>query len=116
MSLGGDRRLGDLDMAGPEGLRQEQEWNKTPVPPCERRFDALFVERARLWPNAMAVEASDGTLTYSELDMLSSTLAARLQALGVVQCDVIPLFMTKVIILIFLIDSTLSLCARWPLR
>ncbi|MES1241816.1 MAG: non-ribosomal peptide synthetase, partial [Acidobacteriota bacterium] len=44
---------------------------------------ALFVEAARRWPGAVAVDFGGETLTYAELDARSNRLARRLAALGV---------------------------------
>jgi non-ribosomal peptide synthetase component F len=90
-----DGRLQDLDMSGPDGIKQAQQWNGIEIVQCMKRVDELFVERAREWPTLTAIEASDATLTYEELDMLSSRLAARLQELGVSKGDIVPLYMTK---------------------
>lgn len=90
-----DGCLQDLDMAGPDGIKQAQQWNDTEIVQRRKRVDELFVERAREWPTLTAIEASDATLTYEELDVLSSRLAARLRALGVSKGDIVPLFMTK---------------------
>lgn len=90
-----ERRLQDVDMAGPDGLKQVQQWNSAAIVQCTKRIDQLFGERAREWTTLTAIDADDATLTYEELDNLSSRLAARLRLLGVSKGDLVPLFMTK---------------------
>ena len=95
MTIKCDRWLQDVDMAGPDGVKQAQQWNSTAIVQCTERVDQLFVERAREWTTLTAIDADDATLTYEELDNLSSRLAARLRLLGVSKGDLVPLFMTK---------------------
>lgn len=55
---------------------------QTPVP--ESTVVALFLQRARTSPSAVAVSCSGATLTYDELDRASSSVAAQLLHAGVV--------------------------------
>jgi amino acid adenylation domain-containing protein len=68
-----------------EGERRTvvEAWNQTdaevPAEPAFRRFEAW----ARRAPDAVAVVAPDGTLTYAELDARANRLAHRLRRMGV---------------------------------
>ncbi|MFF4353033.1 amino acid adenylation domain-containing protein [Streptomyces sp. NPDC001530] len=48
-----------------------------------RRVHEVFADTAAARPNAVAVEAGDGTLTYGELDRHANRVAHRLRAAGV---------------------------------
>src|SRR6185295_6141357 len=64
--------------------RQLLAWSAgPPAPPAAQRVEAMFTERARISPEAPALEWDGGRLTYAELDQRSDALAARLRALGV---------------------------------
>jgi amino acid adenylation domain-containing protein len=72
-------------LSGPELSRQQDEWNRTLRPwPADRprgvhrRFAAVAAGR----PDAVAVRAADGSLTYGELERRSDLLAAHLRGLG----------------------------------
>ncbi len=58
-------------------------WNDTAVAIPRQDVASLFAVQARLRPDAVAVSAEEGDLTYAELDRRSSRLARRLAAAGV---------------------------------
>ncbi|KAI0197165.1 putative aminoadipate-semialdehyde dehydrogenase [Xylaria flabelliformis] len=58
-------------------------WNKTIPQPTESCLHELFRARAQAKPEAMAVEASNGNLSYSRLDTMSDQLAYVLRRRGV---------------------------------
>ncbi|HEU4881684.1 MAG TPA: amino acid adenylation domain-containing protein [Longimicrobium sp.] len=70
-------------MADEERRLVVEGWNATDAPfdatPAHRRFEAW----ARRTPDAPAVDAADGRLTYGELDAAANRLAHRLRRLGV---------------------------------
>ncbi|KAH8891258.1 acetyl-CoA synthetase-like protein [Thozetella sp. PMI_491] len=71
------------------------EWNKE-LPQCpESPVHQLIHERAAAQPNQEAVCSWDGSLTYSELDNLSSRLASHLITLGVGPEVIVPLCFEK---------------------
>ncbi|HSF42722.1 MAG TPA: non-ribosomal peptide synthase/polyketide synthase [Thermoanaerobaculia bacterium] len=78
------RPVGEIALCSPAELHQVRaEWNDTRAAAPELRgFHQLFAEQARRTPEAMAVVAEDGLLTYRELDQGSSRLAHRLLELG----------------------------------
>ncbi|KAJ5213571.1 hypothetical protein N7449_000740 [Penicillium cf. viridicatum] len=72
-----------VDMASPDDLVQLQQWNSQ-IPPADfRSLNDLVLTRCLDQPWATAVCAWDGSLTYSDLDGLSSSLAYRLRLLDV---------------------------------
>lgn len=68
-----------------ENMQKMASWN--PRDPFAQRQDScmhhLFEAKARAMPNSEAVCAWDGTLTYLDLENISSSVAQRLGALGV---------------------------------
>ncbi|HLL46445.1 MAG TPA: condensation domain-containing protein, partial [Longimicrobiaceae bacterium] len=79
-----DRRLSEIGlMAEAERERVLAAWNDTarPYPPLPAHL--LFARQAARTPDAVAVLAAAGPLTYAELDARADALAARLRGLGV---------------------------------
>ena len=70
-------------------------WNSTVPEAIEKCVHELFTEQARALPDAPAICAWNGGLTYGELDALSSKLAGHLIHLGVKPEDVVPLCFEK---------------------
>jgi amino acid adenylation domain-containing protein len=78
------RRLSELTiLSAPERHQLLLDWNDTAAELPGEDVAALFVEQARRRPDAVAVSAEEGELTYAELDRRSSRLARRLAAAGV---------------------------------
>ena len=90
-----DGLIRDLMLAGSEDIKFAQRFNSAPIKPSHTRVDELFVHRSHSWRELTAIEASDATLTYHELDLCSSRLASKLQKLGVASGDIVPLWMSK---------------------
>ena len=90
-----DGLIRDLRLAGSEDIKFAQRFNSAPIKPSYTRVDELFVHRSHSWRELTAIEASDATLTYHELDLCSSRLAAKLRKLGVASGDMVPLWMSK---------------------
>jgi amino acid adenylation domain-containing protein len=81
-----DRDLRDLPLLAPaERAEIVEGWSRTePEPEGEPLLHRLFELQAARSPEAIAVEAFDGThLTYAELDRQAERLARRLRRLGV---------------------------------
>ncbi|KAL7780525.1 hypothetical protein CFE70_010549, partial [Pyrenophora teres f. teres 0-1] len=78
-------------------LRQQQlwEWNHDVPPAIERCIHDLFADQAKARPDAPAICAWDGDMTYGELDVLSGRLAGHLVELGVGPEDIVPLCFEK---------------------
>ena len=72
-----ERRISELlRLSGAERQQILRDWNATGrvVPPAA--VHDLFAAQARLTPEAVAVVADDGSLTYGELDRRSNRLAS----------------------------------------
>ncbi len=79
-----ERRLAGLDLL-PAAERHQLlgEWNDTAAALPERGIAALFAEQVQRCPDAVAVSAEEGELTYGELAAWAARLAHRLAAAGV---------------------------------
>ncbi|CAA9959501.1 Non-ribosomal peptide synthetase [Pyrenophora teres f. maculata] len=88
-------KVADIDTTTPEDRQQLWAWNQNVPAAIERCIHDLFAEQARARPDAPAIAAWDGELTYGELDALSSKLAGHLVQLGVKAEDVVPLCFEK---------------------
>ncbi|KAL2815064.1 hypothetical protein BDW59DRAFT_177767 [Aspergillus cavernicola] len=76
-------KLQSLLGISPSGVEQIQAWNsRVALHRTERCVHDVIAEQCQANPSADAVSAWDGTLTYAQLDTLSTTLAARLAARG----------------------------------
>jgi amino acid adenylation domain-containing protein len=70
-------------------------WNENVPSVIDDTVHELVKKQVKLRPNALAVDAHDGTWTYAELDEAASRLAYHLVGLGVRPEDVIPLCFEK---------------------
>ncbi|KAJ4328811.1 hypothetical protein N0V84_000821 [Fusarium piperis] len=85
-----------LNLSGKQRMNQEFEWNSAKLDPCHRLVDEIFSERVSQWPDLLAVEGPDASLSYQQLDRLSSAGALRLRSEhGVRRGDLVPLLMSK---------------------
>ncbi|KAK4169038.1 hypothetical protein QBC43DRAFT_356593 [Cladorrhinum sp. PSN259] len=80
--------LGEIDVLTLRDIESIQKWNGSVSTPIDREHGSLVheivLQQCRVRPEAPAVYAWDGNLTYSELDNLSQQLAYQLATLGVV--------------------------------
>jgi amino acid adenylation domain-containing protein len=75
--------LAALDpMAGDEGRRVVADWNRTDTPVAAGHAHQRVEAHAAAAPDAVAVEADDGVLTYGELNARANRLAHHLASLG----------------------------------
>ncbi|UZP34631.1 hypothetical protein NXS19_002447 [Fusarium pseudograminearum] len=77
---GGDRALGQLRLLLPAEEAKLCEWNSVIPPRVERCVHELVLDRMVSQPEALAVSAWDGDLTYAELNHSSYQLAHHLVA------------------------------------
>ncbi|HSF39107.1 MAG TPA: non-ribosomal peptide synthase/polyketide synthase [Thermoanaerobaculia bacterium] len=85
IAAGPDRRLSELPLL-PEAERHQAlcEWSRTEGAfPEAVPVDELFARQARETPDAVAVAAGPGRLTYRELDRKAGAWARKLRGLGV---------------------------------
>jgi non-ribosomal peptide synthetase component F len=91
--------MGDIkpETAAPVAEDIEKIWCQNQAVPggVERCIHELFAEQAQARPDAPAICAWDGELTYGELDALSTKLAGHLVELGVKAEDIVPLCFEK---------------------
>ncbi|KAK8101384.1 hypothetical protein PG999_011758 [Apiospora kogelbergensis] len=71
-------RIADLDLAAPEDVAEMREWNGVVAKPLRALIHDLFHERAQEQPDAEALISCEGSLTYRELDDMSTRLAGYL--------------------------------------
>ena len=84
VATAGEQRLSALPLLSePERHQLLVAWNDTRAPYPARCFHELFAEQAARAPEAVAVVASDGQLTYGELERRANQLAHYLRVLGV---------------------------------
>ncbi|KAJ2989247.1 hypothetical protein NUW58_g3564 [Xylaria curta] len=76
-------KLDELPLLNDHDRSEILSWNKTIPQPTNNCLHELFRARARAQPEAMAVEARDGNMSYSRLDQMSDRLAYGLQQRGV---------------------------------
>ena len=90
-------RLSELPLlADAERDQLLREWNDTAVPfPAEARIDRLFAAQAARTPEAVAVIAAEGSLTYCDLDLKAERLARRLRGMGVGAETLVGLFLER---------------------
>ncbi|KNG89441.1 nonribosomal peptide synthase [Aspergillus nomiae NRRL 13137] len=73
----------DITMTGQTDVDQLLDWMGAPIEPVNARVHDLFSVQSRFHPQRKAVDAWDGSLTYQELDHLSSRFSDTLVKLGV---------------------------------
>lgn len=88
--------IADIQGSSPEGIDMILQWNSQNVPQrVETLAHHLIEQRCHEQPSAPAICAWDGTLTYGELDVQASNMAARLVAAGVGPDRFVGLLMEK---------------------
>ncbi len=88
--------LSSLHCLSPENLDQIREWNGGySIQPVESCVHTVIADQVVARPDAEAVCAWDGTLTYRELDVVAGHLAGRLVQLGVGPESLVPLCFEK---------------------
>ncbi|KAE8822122.1 hypothetical protein PTNB85_10511 [Pyrenophora teres f. teres] len=88
-------KVAEIDTTTPADRQQLWAWNQHVPPAVDRCVHDLFAEQAKARPDAPAICACDGEMTYGELDALSSQLAGHLLQLGVKGEDVVLLCFEK---------------------
>ncbi|KAF1345649.1 hypothetical protein BDV97DRAFT_401047, partial [Delphinella strobiligena] len=88
-------RLDELRYPSPQDQAQIKSWTKAPVEVVDECVHGVFTHRVAESPNSCAILSWDGTLTYDELDALSTRLAHFLNHRGVVPDTVVPICYEK---------------------
>ncbi len=90
-----DTTLGSVNMMTKSNLNDIWNWNA--IVPCsiDRCMHDLIREVVKRQPDSMAISAWDGSLTYAELDDLSTRIACHLVQMGVTRNMIVPLCFEK---------------------
>ena len=91
----GEIKLKDIDCLDADTKAQIWRWNKTVPATVNVRVYDLIGEQCQAQPEAQAVNAWDGEITYAELDEWSTQLAQRLVEVGVGPEVIVPLCFEK---------------------
>lgn len=89
------RRLNETELISEQDLNDIWSWNRTVPERIEACIHDLFSEKARTHPEAHAICAWDGNMTYRELDAWSTQLANHLVDLGMDPGTTVPLCFEK---------------------
>lgn len=87
--------LAKLPVLSPNDRRELLEWNQTVPSTVEKCLHDLVSFQARQRPSGLAVDSSDGSLTYRDLDEMSDRLGSYLRARGVLQESYVPFLFEK---------------------
>ncbi|KAA8577032.1 hypothetical protein EYC84_007048 [Monilinia fructicola] len=91
----GQRNVSDIETASDQDLRKIWDWNSTVPEPIDLLVHDLFTQVVQRQPEAPAISAWDGELTYQKLDDLSTRLARHLVQLEVGHGTIIPIYIEK---------------------
>ena len=87
--------LGDINFMTKVDLKDSNAY-MAPMPPTENSLlHELIMQNATKTPNAPALCAWDGTITYAEFDAVTTSLALKLRAAGVTVGSFVPLITEK---------------------
>lgn len=86
-----DDKVRNVTITSNNDLNEIWNWNARLPPPVEGCVHELIIEKVRQSPDADAIDAWDGTLTYGQLDELSSRLAHQLISNGIGKGSIVPL-------------------------
>lgn len=88
-------KIGDINITSSHDRQRIWEMNSFVPPTVAMRIHDLVHWHMLTRPHAQAVEAWDGSLSYGELDVLSTKLANHLVGLGVLPGSVVPILTEK---------------------
>ncbi|UKZ63969.1 NRPS [Trichoderma atroviride] len=92
-------KLNEVQISSEQDIEDIWKWNAAVPPLNETCVDSLLSQTARKQPNAPAIHAWDGQLSYGELELLSSRLAAHLMREGFKPGVVVPLCIEKSVLM-----------------
>ncbi|KAF9782556.1 Nonribosomal peptide synthetase gra1 [Fusarium sp. DS 682] len=87
--------VSSIDMMSAADIKEIKEWNVTPPPAMNGCLQDMILQHAQQCPNSIAIDSWDATLTYGQLDHLSSLLAQYLNNHGVKPETKVPFCMEK---------------------
>ncbi|RAL06662.1 putative nonribosomal peptide synthase [Aspergillus homomorphus CBS 101889] len=92
----GDLKVGDVEAFSQDDEKQVRQWNARPYPQVSKCAQHLVSEQAQLHPAQLAVAQSDGTtLTFGELESLSTLFAHHLSTRGIAPGQIVPICLKK---------------------
>ncbi|KAI7774494.1 hypothetical protein LA080_008301 [Diaporthe eres] len=89
------QKLDDIGPVSPHDLQRILAWNDTVPALVEETLHDISLRKTRETPDATAVDAWDGRLTYSELDLATSSVASLLVQAGVGPDVMVPICFEK---------------------
>ena len=89
------KTLKQIKILTPQDLRQIWQWNQEVPGSSQTCVHDIIASRTSQQPDARAIDAWDGIMTYRELDRLSSHLAVHLVSIGINLDMVLPLCFEK---------------------
>ncbi|KAK5991958.1 Nonribosomal peptide synthetase dtxS1 [Cladobotryum mycophilum] len=90
-----EKKISDIEIVTRKDFEQIWSWNKTVPETLERCVHNIIEQNAQARPDAPAVCAWDGELSYAELEGLASALSKHLVELGVGPGVIVPLCFEK---------------------
>ncbi|KAL9477702.1 hypothetical protein ACSS6W_007543 [Trichoderma asperelloides] len=90
-----DSSVEGITMASDQDLNEIWKWNSDHPDSIERCVHHLIEEIARIQPDALAISAWDGDLSYELLDCLANAVAYKLVEIGVERNMIIPICSEK---------------------
>ncbi|KAK5624976.1 hypothetical protein RRF57_000692 [Xylaria bambusicola] len=88
-------QLRNLDIVSPEDRQQLASWNQVLPPSEDSCLHDLVLYHAVSRPDAPAISAWDGKMTFKDLDSASAILSQQLQALGVQPGSLVPILLDR---------------------
>ena len=92
---GHNATVGSISPVGPWDVRQATGWNEEVPDLVDECIHEVVARQVRRQPEAPAIRAWDGALTYAELDGAATALARRLVVLGVRVESLVPVCFEK---------------------
>ncbi|GIZ41844.1 hypothetical protein CKM354_000513300 [Cercospora kikuchii] len=90
-----DEKVGRLNLASENDLQEIWSWNQEIPKAVTVCVHDIFADTVRRQPEAQAVCSWDGTLTFRQLDQLSTRLSGHMSRLGVRRATLVPLYFEK---------------------
>ncbi|KAE8364752.1 hypothetical protein BDV27DRAFT_157514 [Aspergillus caelatus] len=89
------KTVASINVVSPQDITQLWQWNAAVPQARQRCVHELIGDTVKRQPESPAICSWDGQLSYTELDMLSTSLASQLVALGAKAGAIIPLCFEK---------------------
>nr|POF13484.1 nonribosomal peptide synthetase easa [Quercus suber] len=90
-----ERLVSTLSLTGEWDLQQAKEWNVADSTPIQTCVHKIIAQQATRNPEREAIFSSDGSLSYAQLEHMSTQLAIYLSQLGVAPETMVPLCFEK---------------------